>query len=222
MIPRALIIAILICACSGIFASPPPYKVESVGACTSSDVSDSMKGVLQEQGQRVTDDKGPLCEIWLRKSLPLKSGSSAAEYASLSTGELVGIIVFPSRGGDYRGQDIKPGAYTIRYQTMPSDGNHMGVSPTLDYVLLAPATMDKDPSKDIGYDALLDLSRKASGTNHPTPLYLVPPAGSGDASLRDAGDGHWALEMKTKAQAAGGAPVDFPLALVLIGKGEGG
>ena len=221
MIHRSLIVTTLICAFSGAFASPPAHKVESGGACTSSDVSDALKSVLQEQGQRVIDDKGTLCEIWLRKSLPLKSGSSAAEYATLNTGELLGVIIYPNGAGDYRGQEIKPGTYTIRYQTMPSDGNHMGVSPTQDYVLLTPAALDKDPTKDVEYATLLDLSRKASGTSHPTPLYLVPPAASGNISFRDAGDGHWALEMKTKAQAAGGSAVDFPLALVLIGKGEG-
>jgi len=202
-------------------AAAPTYKVEKIGACSSPDVSDAVKATLLPEGFRVSEDEGPVCEVWLRKVLPMQPGSSAPDYAALKPGEFVGVILFSKDMGDYRGQPLKAGTYTMRYQTMPADGNHMGVSPTQDYVLLAPAGADKDPSITMEYKALLDLSRKASGTNHPTPLYLVAPASAGDAVVREEEGGHRVLEIKTRGQSAGGEEVDFPLALVLIGKGEG-
>ena len=199
----------------------PAYKVERVGPCSSPDVSDAVKATLLPEGFRVFEDAVPICEIWPRKVLPMKPGSSAPEYASLNSGDFVGVIIYSKGMGDYRGQTLKAGAYTMRFQTMPADGNHMGVSPTQDYVLLAPAGADKDPSTTLEYEALLDLSRKVAGTNHPTPLYLVAPASSGDAVVRDAEGGHRVLEIRTRGQAPAGAEIDFPLAIVMVGKGEG-
>ncbi len=204
-----------------VFAAPPTYKVEKIGVCASAEVSDAMKSVLQPDGLRLSAESGPISEVWLRKAVPMKAGSTTPDYSSINTGDFVGVIVYLKDMGDYRGQNVKAGTYTMRYQTMPMDGNHMGVSPTSDYVLLVPAGLDKDPSATIEYQTLLDLSRKASGTGHPAPLYLVAPAAGGNPSLRDTGDGHWALDLKTKALPAGGAEIDFPLAIVLIGKGEG-
>ena len=199
----------------------PTYKVERIGACASSEVSEAIKSTLLSEGVRVMEDAAPFCEIWLRKVLPMKPGSSAPEYASLNPGDFVGVVIYSKSMGDYRGQALKAGTYTMRFQTMPADGNHMGVSPTQDYVLLAPASADKDPSVTLEYEALLDLSRKVAGTNHPTPLYLVAPASPGDAVVRDAEGGHRVLEIRTRGQAPAGAEIDFPLAIVMVGKGEG-
>ncbi len=219
---RWLFIFTLLFAAAAVLAAIPAPKVETIGACSSAEVSEAMKGMLQSQGYRVSGDSGTLCEIWLAKTLQQGAGSNGAEYSTLMTGSFAGVIVYPAKAGDYRGQGVPPGTYTMRYQTMPADGNHMGVSPTQDYFLLATAASDQDPGAVIGYDALLALSRKASKTNHPTPLYLVPVTGGGNPVFKDTGDGHWAVEAKTKAKAKGGSvEIDFPLAIVLIGKGEG-
>ncbi len=220
MIRGCFVPMLLLLLSFAVAAAAPEYKVEKTGACAGADVSDAMKGVLQPEGLRLSAESGPICDVWLRKAVPMKSGSSTPDYSNINTGDFVGIIVYLKDMSDYRGQAVKAGTYTMRYQTMPTDGNHMGVSPTTDYVLLAPAGVDKDPAAPIEYQTLLDLSRKASATNHPAPLYLVAPGAGGSPSFRDTGDGRWALEAKTKAQPAGGAEFDFPLALVLIGKGE--
>jgi hypothetical protein len=204
------------------FAAAPLFKVETIGACTDTEFSDAIKSALQPQGYRVSSDDGVMSEIWLAKSLQQNAGSSVADYTSLVPGSFAGVIVYPGKAGDYKGHAIPPAAYTMRYETMPSDGNHMGVSPTQDYFLLVLPSADQDPGVVFGYDALVNLSRKASKTNHPAPLYLVPPTAGSDSAFHDTGDGHWAVELKTKAKAKGGsAEIDFPLALVLIGKGEG-
>jgi hypothetical protein len=212
----------LVFAAAAVMAAEPATKIETIGACSGADVSEAMKGALQSQGYRVSGDSGQLCEIWLAKILQQSAGSKGAEYTSLISGSFAGVIVYPAKAGDYRGQGVPPGTYTMRYQTMPADGNHMGVSPTQDYFLLAPIASDQDPAAVIEYDALLALSRKASKTNHPTPLYLMPVTEGGNPVFKDTGDGHWAVESKTRAKAKGGTvEIDFPLAIVLIGKGEG-
>ncbi len=199
--------------------SAPGYRVETVGACTSPDIPDAVKNVLQDQGFRVVGDSGPLCEIWFRKLLPQTAGSGT-DYSSLAAGTFVGVIHYLSKGGDYRGQTVKPGTYILRYQTMPSDGNHMGVSPTPDYLVLTPPAADKDPNAVLEYQDLIKLGKQASGASHLHPLYLTSPEGSATPAMRSVDENHWALEAKVKAQPKGGAEVDLPIALVLVGKAE--
>src|SRR5262249_48291080 len=203
------------------FAATAAGKVETTGACTNTEVADAIRATLQPQGFRVVGDSGVLCDVWMRKTIPQKSGASDASYGSLANGTLVGVITYAGKGGDYRGQTIKPGTYTLRFQTIPTDGNHLGVAPSPEFFLLAPAGADKDPAQ-VSTEDLIKLSKQASGTNHPHPLNLAQPTGAGTPSFRQVGDGaHWALEAKTKAQPAGGSEVDFPFAVVLVGKAEG-
>jgi hypothetical protein len=56
------------------------YKAEPSGACTLSEVSAAMKAALQPDGLRVVGEKGAVFEMWLRKLVPQKSGSSGATY----------------------------------------------------------------------------------------------------------------------------------------------
>jgi hypothetical protein len=197
----------------------PSYKVETIGACTLPDISDAMKQTLQESGLRVVGDSGPFCEVWFRKVLPQNTGTGT-DYSTMAAGTFVGVIQYLNRGGDYRGQTIKPGQYAMRYQTMPSDGNHMGVSPTPDYFILMPPGTDKDPDAVVEYQDVIKLGKQASGTSHIYPLYLVAPTGGASPSFRSIDESHWALEAKTKAQPKGGAEIDFTIAIILIGKAE--
>src|SRR5262245_38099278 len=203
-------------------AAAPANKLEITGPCTNPEIAEAMRATLQPQGLKVVGDSGVLCEVWMRKTIPQKSGASDASYGSVANGTFVGVVTYTGKGGDYRGQVIKPGTYTLRLQTIPSDGNHLGVAPSPEFFLLAPASADKDPAP-ISYEDLIKLSKQASGTNHPHPLNLAQPTGGGNPSFKQTGDSaHWALEAKTKAQpAGGGAEVDFPFAVVLIGKAEG-
>jgi hypothetical protein len=197
------------------------YKAEPAGACTLPEVSDAMKSVLQPDGFRVSGEKGAAFEMWLRKVVPQKPGSTGATYDTIADGTFVGILRYTESGGDFRGQSLKPGTYAMRYQTMPSDGNHMGCAPSPEFVLLSPVSTDKDPEAVVGYQDLVKLSKEASGASHPAVLYLTIPQGPEKPAFRPAEESHWALEARTKAQPAGGAETDLSLAVILIGKAEG-
>src|SRR5512140_1138713 len=164
---------ILLAACSA--AAPQQnYKVETIGACAAADLDPAVNSALQTEGVRVTGPDGAFCDVWLRKTIPQKSPGS--EYTTLANSVFTGVIVYSQKGGDYRGQVIKPGTYLMRYQSLPQDGNHMGVAPTKHFFLLSPASEDKNPAATPDYKTLIAMSRKASGTNHPVTLWLMKPS----------------------------------------------
>ena len=57
------------------------------------------------------------------------------------------MIRLPERGADRRGQTIKPGVYTLRYGNYPQNGDHQGVEPQRDFLVLSPVAEDKDVTK---------------------------------------------------------------------------
>lgn len=204
------------------------YKIEVVGAAPSSDLAQSQQDALQPQGTRLLDEQGAaVCEVWLRKTVPTQQaagGSGEILYGGLGTGTVVGVLRFPKGGSDFRGQPIKVGLYTLRYALIPQDGNHMGVSPYRDFLLLGPAAVDTDLNKEMTYDDVIKLSRQASGTPHPAILSLVPVnenAAQSLPALAKDDQGHWVLKVKLQGKpAAGGQGQEFPLAIILVGKAE--
>jgi len=219
---RILLLSVLIIAAAATIGMPQTgYKAEPTGACNLPEVSDAMKGALRPEGLRVIGEKGVAFEMWLRKLVPQKPGSSGTTYDTIADGTFVGVLKYDENGGDFRGQALKPGTYAMRYQTMPSDGNHLGCSPSPEFVLLSPVGTDTNPEAIIGYQDLVKLSRQASGASHPAVLYLTVPAGADKPAFHPAEEKDWALEAKTKAQPAGGTETDFSFAVILIGKAEG-
>ena len=122
------------------------------------------------------------------------------------------MIRFPVAGSDRRGQTIKPGLYTLRYSRYPVDGNHQGVAPNRDFLILSPADIDKDPAATPAFDPLMDMSRKASGTPHPACLEMAPPASDAKfPGFAKQGDKDWVMDVKIGT---------LPLGVILIGKTE--
>jgi hypothetical protein len=167
------IIAVTLC-------SAQTGKVDSIGPAPSG-VPEAVRKVLEDKGYALKQDDGtPICDLWLRKDVPsqAKKDSQDVLYTQLAESTLVAAISFPRQTTDFRGQAIKPGAYTLRYELIPNDGNHLGVSPNRDFLLLVPADADPDPSAVFNFQELVNLSRKATGTRHPGPLSMTQP-GSG-------------------------------------------
>jgi hypothetical protein len=152
------------------------YKLESSSTPPPQELNATIRDTLSADALHVSGSNGPLCDIWLRKSIPAAATpdtSLGVNFGTIPQGALVGAIKFDSAGADYRGQPIKPGVYTLRFMLQPVDGNHQGVSPYRDYFLTAPATLDTSAA-DVSTQDLVNLSKKASGTGHPSVWSLVP------------------------------------------------
>ncbi len=193
-------------------------KVETLGPFIDASASDAVRNALAPVGYRVILPNGLVAaEVWFAKSLATgpKQSTEGAGYTGLAPSTFIGVISFPKGGSDFRGRGIKAGAYVMRYELLPNDGNHLGVAPNRDFVLLTPLTSDKDPSSKLAFEQLVALSRQASGTSHPAAFYM-PSATGGDfpnASLTD--DGWYVLNAKVKM-----AEGDVPLALVVKGASQ--
>ncbi|HXD33638.1 MAG TPA: hypothetical protein VN643_21120 [Pyrinomonadaceae bacterium] len=150
-------------------------KLDSIGAFDDSNASAELKKALEPQGYRVTlSDGGVLCEIWLRATITTgKNEAQGTGYPWLTESTLVAVIKFPKDAIDYRKQGIKAGSYTLRAALNPVDGNHLGISSLRDFLLLSPVSVDTDPNVKYLFEDLTALSKKTTGSNHPSPLSLV-------------------------------------------------
>jgi hypothetical protein len=179
-------------------------------------VAAALVRVLDSHGNRLKlADGSVLCDIWLRKSVPAQTAKKESDgllYPELSESTLVAVISFPKAATDFRGQPIAVGTYTLRYELMPDDGNHLGVAPDRDFLLLVPAALDPDPGALFKFDELVQMSRKATGTNHPGPLSLAQASGSATSLTKDAED-HWMFSSVLKLESG----KDLPFALIVKG-----
>ena len=195
------------------------YKAVAIGAAPA-DVPAPLQSVLDSQGARVVSDQGTaLCEVWLRKTLPSSSSPNTSPditYGALPEGAFLGVLHFPKDATDFRSQNIKAGFYTMRYELIPQDGNHMGVNPTRDAILLAPVSVDQDPDKTLSFDDAVKLSKQASGTPHPGFLVGAPVSGSSFPSVVKDDQGHWNLQIKGHLKSG-----DLPFALTVVGQWQG-
>ena len=186
---------------------PPP---------TDSGLPAAVVQALDSDGHRLKlADGGVICDIWLRKTVPAQTAKKESEgllYPELSESTLVGVISFPKATTDFRGQPISAGMYTMRYELMPDDGNHLGVAPDRDFLLLVPAAADTDPAAVFKFDELVQMSRKASKSNHPAPMSLAQASGSATSLAKDAED-HWVFSSVLKLDSG----KDLPFALIVNG-----
>ena len=146
---------------------------ESAGA-PPSDVDPAIAGMVQKDGVRVKNGAKTLMELWFVTKAPTdgNNGQDSVTFQNIAPGSFMGVMRFPERGSDRRGQTIKPGAYTMRLGFYPQNGDHQGVAPQRDFLVLAPISVDKDPKATPAFEAMVDMSRKASGTPHPAVLSL--------------------------------------------------
>ena len=176
-------------------------KVESTGPLTDPAASDALKKALEPAGYRVLlDDGSEWCKIWLRAGVPAsgKSDVEGALFPQLAESTLIGVISFTKPATDYRGQEVQPGLYTLRYELLPNDGNHLGVADNRDFALLVRAADDPDPAAKFDFKQLVALSRKATATNHPGPMNLVQPASDTVPAVSNDGQEHWVFASKLK------------------------
>lgn len=212
-----LIVLILAIAISSFAANG---KVEPIDAFSDQSAPESIKKSLEAKGSRVTLTDGAIvCEIWLRSGLASgsKSETQGAAYTGLSVSAMVGVINFPKTSSDFRGQAIKAGAYTMRYAVHPLDGNHLGISPIRDFLVLIPVSADQNPETEYKFDDLMKMSMKASGTNHPAVISLASAdPNQSPPSVSENEHGHLIFAAKLKTQSA----AEMTIAFVVKGRAE--
>ena len=91
------------------------------------------------------------------------------------------------------------------------NGNHQGVAPQRDFLVLVPAALDKTADVIADFDALMELSRKASGTPHPAVLSFWKADADQKPGLEKQGEKDWVLTVKLG---------DTAVSIILIGKVE--
>ncbi len=185
-------------------------------------VAEPLKSILNPAGVRVVNEQGNTwCEVWVRREIA-DSGQPAspeAVYPGLHSGVLLGLMRFPEGGADFRGLPVGKGAYTMRYGVIPQDGNHLGAAPIVDFVLLIPLSEDtRAPDARLSSEELVELSKKASGTHHPTVINLAFPPDSVEGPLLENDDSdHWILSLPLNRKAGG----PTPLSIIVHGQAEG-
>jgi hypothetical protein len=159
-------------------------KVERIGPAPAA-VPHDFASSLDEKGYRVMLDDGWVAEIWLTKDLKVASKDSpGALYPELSNSEFVGVTDLPKGMSDFRGQAIPAGIYTLRYQLLPQDGNHLGVAPNPDFLLAIPIANDAKPETQYPFEKLVALSTKSTGA-HPAVIAMEKAGEPGTATSND-------------------------------------
>jgi hypothetical protein len=179
-------------------AGPPPPAVAS-----------GIAQALDKIGFQISTNGAAYCEIWLRTSLPSHAASNEQNVTlpNIPTGMLLGAIRFDGNGSDRRGQAIKPGVYTLRYGVMPMNDQHQGTAPQRDFLLMTPASEDRDLNAAPNFDTLMAMSRKASQTAHPAVLSLWK-TDADSPGFSQHGDSDWVLQAKVG---------DTPIAVIVAG-----
>lgn len=148
-------------------------KVERIAAAPAAGLSDALRQAVEEKGYRVVLDDGWTAEFWFaRQIVSQEKEAPGALYPKLARSAFIGLVRLPQGMSDFRGQSIPAGTYTLRYELMPQDGNHMGVAPNPDFLLAIPAAEDARPEQVYVQRKLVALSAKATSTGHPAVIAL--------------------------------------------------
>ena len=100
----------------------------------------------------------------------------------------------------------------MRYSQYPVNGDHQGVAPQRDFALLVRSRTIPIPPPSPGFDALVALSAKASGTPHPAVLSIWSSASDKFPNFTKQSDHDWVLDTKVG---------DVAISIILAGKVEG-
>jgi hypothetical protein len=205
-------------------AKAADQKVEPVKGPPSG-LSAELAAAINPTGYRITGKDGVVCDVWLAKEAPLKPNfkSSLRIKYPFQPGEFVGVIRFPdgSSPNDFRGQDLKPGTYTLRYGLQPDDGNHLGTSEIRDFLVASPPQNDTNPKRIEDIKEMFKLSAQSAGGTHPAIFLLMPPPEKPFDSASVVHDDErdlLILRANGSGKDAGNRIVPVPLSIVTVGK----
>jgi len=184
------------------------------------EIAEAIRTLLQPEGTVVIRGDNRL-ELWWVKSLPLDTTPAAQpSWSNVPDGALVGAVRMDKGLTDIRGVAIKPGVYTLRFAQQPQNGDHMGVSPYREFLLVAPVADDQTPDP-AGFKGAVALAKKTVGKSHPAALALDPPTAaepSGTVTTND--DGHKGVVFTVPVTLQGKAAGALSFGVTLIGQYE--
>jgi hypothetical protein len=155
-------------------AEPQLAKTETAPPET---VSAEIQQILGAGALQVTAEGKTLAEFWLRGEVPVQESASeelGVGFGQLAEGTLLGVVRLGDSWSDYKESPISAGVFTLRYAVMPADGNHMGVAPYRDFLLLIPVADDTSVEVSWSSEELVGMSLGSTGTPHPAVLALFP------------------------------------------------
>ena len=193
---------------AGLLLNSQVATVNSVPA--PEELSPGIKAQLQATGAKVSLGEATV-EIWLVNGVAATAPGPG--WGNVESGTLVGALRVTGTFKEVRGKVVKPGVYTLRYGQQPQNGDHLGISPFREFLLLSPAAVDRDP-KVLGFDGAVAVSKQTVGTSHPASLSLDPPEDAPGAVLSAYKNesGHDGVVFEVK-QAGRGTPIKFGLIL---------
>jgi hypothetical protein len=175
--PRFRAVAVLVGWC--MLASTPAARGQDLAATSEAvaqptEIAEPIRALLQTDATVVMRGATQL-EFWWVKNIPLDTAPAAhPSWSNVPDGALVGAVRLGNAMSDIRGGPMKPGVYTLRFALQPQNGDHMGVSPYREFLLVAPAADDQSPDA-AGFNGAVALAKKTLGKSHPAALGLDPP-----------------------------------------------
>ncbi len=203
-------------------AAEGSYSIKPIAAPPPSELKESFRSLLSEQGVAFLDDKGTtIGQVWFRKEVPAKATpeqiKNGLTYREIEETTFLGAMKLDQPYTDYRRQKIKPGVYTLRLGYQLMDGDHMGTAPYAEFCLMVPASREESPEPMKEPKTLHERSTRTTGTSHPAVLLLFPnPKPEEQPKIQDKGNGHWVLDAKTAA-VVNGQKTPLGIGLAVIG-----
>lgn len=176
---RAL--AVVLVVSSVAFAAPPKLTLSTAKTDPPADVSEAVAKLLDQEAVSVASDDNALSlTVWFRTEL---SSTASAEqikngltYREIGEGTILGVVKFDKAFTDFRKQEVPAGVYTLRLAVQPDTGDHTDTAPHQDFALLVPAKADES-AEQLEVKAVVKLSLKATGGDHPGVMLLYPHTG---------------------------------------------
>jgi hypothetical protein len=212
--PAAFVLAIMLSP-----VNAQEYSVELIDAPP--DADDISEALAEQFDHGVRVKRGAsrtACEIWFCKQWNVDAGFKASDERlyPFTPGQLIGLLHFRRRGSDFRDQTVGSGWYTLRFGLQPVDGNHVGTSPTHDFLVLVDAGED-EPDKNWELKDLMKSSANAAGSTHPAMLSLQRAGDGSQVAIRhDESNDWWVLHVVGTGTANENTQV-VPVDVVVIG-----
>ena len=183
-----------------------------------SELAGPIAALLAPASASVSGAAAPL-DLWWVKSIPLEKAPASGKpaWADVADGTLVGVMRVGAAWSDIRGYGVKPGVYTLRFALQPQNGDHLGVSPNREFLLVGPAASDTAPDP-VGYKGAVDLAKQTVRRSHPSALSLDPPSATGSPLSPVSNDlGLSGITFSVPATAAGQPAGALTFGLILKG-----